>query len=68
MEKFTFVAIREKQVVIEKFNYLDTCTNLLKAWAEREEKARKYFGIKDYRYICITDEAGKILAEWKDKE
>ena len=68
MEKFTFVAIREKSVVIEKFNYLESCTNLLKATVEREEKARKYFGIKDYKHICITDDTGKILAEWKDKE
>ena len=67
MEKFTFVAIKEKEVVIEKFNYLDTCTNLLKATVETEEKARKNFGIKDYRHICITDETGKILAEWTSK-
>lgn len=68
MEKFTFIAIREKEVVIEKFNYLETCTNLLKLLAEREEKTRNQFGIADKRYMCITDEAGNILAEWKDKD
>ena len=68
MEKFTFVAIREKEVVIEKFNYLETCTNLLDRLVKRERLARKYFGMEDYKYICITDENGKILAKWEDKE
>ena len=68
MEKFTFIAIREKEVVIEKLNYLDTCANLMNILIEREGKIRKQFGIKDKKYMCITNENGKILAEWTSKE
>lgn len=68
MEKFTFITIKEKEVVIEKFNYLDTCVNLMNTLIEKEEEIRKRFGIKDKQYMCITNENGKILAEWISKE
>ena len=68
MEKFTFITINEKEVVIEKFNYLDTCVNLMKKKKKKEEEIRKRFGIKDKKYMCITNENGKILAEWISKE
>ena len=68
MKKFKFVTIKEREVEIDEFNNLETCTNLLKIMIEREINTKKYYGVKERRYMSITDDTGKILAEWKDKD
>ena len=67
MEEFTFIAIKEEEVTIEKFRYLESCTNLLKGITEREKIFREKYGLTNLRYIYITNKNGEILVEWEYK-
>ena len=67
MKEFKFIAIKEEEVVIEQFIYLESCTNLLEALAKREKIFREEYGITNCKRIYITNGDGMILREWEYK-
>lgn len=65
-EKYTLTVIRKSKIKTIEFYHLDVCVKLMNEYEAIEQKQRKA-GLKSLRYMYITNEDGKILAEWISK-
>lgn len=65
-EKYTLTVIRERNIENNDFYHLNICAKLMEDYIKIEQERRK-FGLKNIRFMYITDKDGKILAEWISK-